>query len=154
MKKSVKLQKDIPVLGQVYTSVRKYGDIRGVHIPHSSVYYIRSLIEKDTGVRYTLKHVEQAMKAEGWKDQMYKSLADKYATGNMKMSIAEANRIIKNADKFPKKLVEKATRMIAQNKKNSKTPAKPIQAHKGKFIIAIGVAKKKKNAKKKLSKRT
>ena len=70
------------------------------------------------------------------------------------MSIAEANRIIKNADKFPKKLVEKATRMIAQNKKNSKTPAKPLQVHKGKFIIAIGVAKKKKNAKKKLSKRT
>ena len=30
MKKSVKLQKTIPVLGQVYASVRKYGDIRGV----------------------------------------------------------------------------------------------------------------------------
>ena len=52
MKKSVKLQKTIPVLGQVYASVRKYGDIRGVHIPHSAVYYIRALIEKDTGVRY------------------------------------------------------------------------------------------------------
>jgi len=89
---------------------------------------------------------------------MYKSLADKYATGNMKMSVAEANRIIRNADKFPKKLVEKATRMIAQNRKNSKTPATPVKAHKGKVIIAVGVAKKvkpkKKNAKKKLQKRT
>ena len=158
MKKSVKLQKTIPVLGQVYASVRKYGDIRGVHIPHSAVYYIRALIEKDTGVRYSLKHVEKAMKAEGWKDQMYKALEDKYATGNMKMSVTEANRILRNSDKFSKKLVEKATRTIAQSRKNSKTLVKPVKAHKGKVIIAIGVAKKvkpkKKNGKKKLPKRT
>ena len=104
MKKSVKLQKTIPVLGQVYASVRKYGDIRGVHIPHSAVYYIRALIEKDTGVRYSLKHVEKAMKAEGWKDQMYKALEDKYGTGNMKMSIAEANRILTDFKTYLNKL--------------------------------------------------
>ena len=68
MKKSVKLQKETNVLTKVYSSVRKYGDIRNVHIPHASVYYIRALIEKDTGVRYTLSHVEWAMKQEGWTD--------------------------------------------------------------------------------------
>ena len=89
---------------------------------------------------------------------MYKALEDKYATGNMKMSVTEANRILRNSDKFSKKLVEKATRTIAQSRKNSKTTVKPVKAHKDKVIIAIGVSikvkPKKKNAKKKLPKRT
>tara|TARA_R100000008_G_scaffold59480_1_gene37185 strand:- start:113 stop:322 length:210 start_codon:yes stop_codon:yes gene_type:complete len=67
-KKSVKLTPSETVLDDVYKSLYRYGCIRNVHIPHSSVYYIRALIEKDTGVRYTLAHVEQAMKAEGWID--------------------------------------------------------------------------------------
>ena len=36
-----------------------------LHIPHSSVFYVRAAIEADTGVKYTLRHVETAMKAEG-----------------------------------------------------------------------------------------
>ena len=44
--------------------------LKELHIPHSSVFYIRSLIESDTGVRYTLKHVETAMRAEGMLDDV------------------------------------------------------------------------------------
>ena len=39
--------------------------LKNLHIPHSSVFYVRAAIEADTGVRYTMKHVETAMKAEG-----------------------------------------------------------------------------------------
>ena len=65
-KKSVKLNYDDNILHKTYNSVLKHGDFRAVHIPHSSVHYIRALIERDTGVRYSLSHVENAMKAEGW----------------------------------------------------------------------------------------
>ena len=39
--------------------------LRRVHIPCSDVFYIRAAIEADTGVRYTLDHVERAMYLEG-----------------------------------------------------------------------------------------
>jgi len=66
MKKSVKLTYTDDILCKTYDSLRKYGDLRSVHIPHSSVHYIRALIQRDTGVRYSLSRVENAMKAEGW----------------------------------------------------------------------------------------
>ena len=53
----------------MYKSLRTYGDLRAGHVPHSSVHYVRALIERDTGVRYTLSHVENAMKAEGMLDK-------------------------------------------------------------------------------------
>ena len=62
-KKSVKLYTD-NVLEEFYRHVLN-GNLEDLHIPHSSVFYIRAKIEADTGVRYTLKHVERAMKAEG-----------------------------------------------------------------------------------------
>ena len=68
MKKSVKLIASENATKDVYESLHKHGDIRNVHIPHSAVYYIRSLIYRATGVKYTLDHVEKAMKAEGWID--------------------------------------------------------------------------------------
>jgi|TARA_R100001440_G_scaffold1961_2_gene6115 hypothetical protein len=68
VKKSVKLIASENATRDVYESLHKHGDIRNIHIPHSAVYYIRSLIYRDTGVKYTLDHVEQAMKAEGWID--------------------------------------------------------------------------------------
>lgn len=37
-----------------------------VHIPRSDVFYVRTAIEADTGVRYTLDHVERAMYLEGY----------------------------------------------------------------------------------------
>ena len=64
-KKSVKLYTPENILEEFYTSVQN-NSFKKLHIPHSSVFYIRALIEKDTGVRYTLAHVEKAMKEEGW----------------------------------------------------------------------------------------
>lgn len=66
MKKSVKLTYKDDIMSQTYDSLRKYGDLRAVHVPHSTVHYIRALIQRDTGVRYSLSRVENAMKAEGW----------------------------------------------------------------------------------------
>ena len=42
------------------------GRLRRVHIPHSSVFYVREAIYQNTGVRYTLDHVERAMYEEGY----------------------------------------------------------------------------------------
>jgi hypothetical protein len=45
------------------------GKLRRVHIPRSDVFYVRAAIEADTGVRYSLGHVEQAMYLEGMLDK-------------------------------------------------------------------------------------
>ena len=42
------------------------GRLRRVHIPHSSVFYVREAILQRTGVKYTLQHVEKAMYEEGY----------------------------------------------------------------------------------------
>lgn len=42
------------------------GRLRRVHIPHSSVFYVREAILQGTGVKYTLQHVERAMYEEGY----------------------------------------------------------------------------------------
>jgi hypothetical protein len=39
--------------------------ISRIHIPRSDVFYVRAAIEADTGVRYTLDHIERAMYLEG-----------------------------------------------------------------------------------------
>lgn len=41
------------------------GRLRRVHIPRSDVFYVREAIFQDTGVKYTLDHVERAMYLEG-----------------------------------------------------------------------------------------
>jgi len=64
MKKSVKLEAPENILESFYNAIRT-NRLKNLHIPHSSVFYVRAAIEADTGVRYTLKHVERAMKAEG-----------------------------------------------------------------------------------------
>ena len=43
--------------------------VHRVHIPKSDVFYVRAAIEADTGVRYTLDHVERAMYLEGMLDR-------------------------------------------------------------------------------------
>ena len=63
-RKSVKLYTPENMLEAFYHAIRT-NRLKDLHIPHSSVFYIRAAIEADTGVRYTLKHVEKAMKAEG-----------------------------------------------------------------------------------------
>ena len=63
-KKSVKVYTPENMLEAFYDAVHN-NKLKDVHIPHSSVFYVRAKIEADTGIRYTLKHVETAMKAEG-----------------------------------------------------------------------------------------
>ena len=43
--------------------------LRRIHIPKSDVFYVRAAIESDTGIRYTLDHVERAMYLEGMLDR-------------------------------------------------------------------------------------
>ena len=42
--------------------------LRRVHIPRSDVFYVREKIFQDTGVKYSLDHVERAMYLEGMLD--------------------------------------------------------------------------------------
>ena len=63
-KKSVKLYVPENMLEAFYDAIRN-NRLKELHIPHSSVFYVRAAIESDTGVRYSLKHVENAIKAEG-----------------------------------------------------------------------------------------
>ena len=66
-RKRVQLYASDDVLREFYKAVSA-SDMRKVdkiHIPKSDVFYIRALIERDTGVRYSLDHVERAMYKEG-----------------------------------------------------------------------------------------
>ena len=69
MFKSVKLypEAEEPVLEIFYEALRT-NKLHKIHLPHSSVFYVRAAIEKRTGIRYSLEHVENAMVLEGWKD--------------------------------------------------------------------------------------
>ena len=66
-KKSVKLYTD-NVLDAFYNAIRT-NTVHLLHIPHSDVFYVRAAVEARTGERFTLKHVEDAMKAEGWREK-------------------------------------------------------------------------------------
>ena len=66
-KKSVKLYTD-NVLHAFYEGIRN-NTLHRLHIPHSDVFYTRAAIEARYGKRFSLKRVEDAMKAEGWKEK-------------------------------------------------------------------------------------
>lgn len=68
-RKSVKLYVPENILEAFYDAIRT-NKLKELHIPHSSVFYVRAKIEADTGIRYTLKHVENAMKHEGMLDNV------------------------------------------------------------------------------------
>ncbi len=63
-KKSVKLKTPENVLEAFYEAIRT-NTLHKIHIPHSSVFYVRAALEAKTGKRFTLERVEAAMKAEG-----------------------------------------------------------------------------------------
>ena len=65
-KKSVKLYTD-NVLEAFYHAIRT-NSLDKLHIPHSDVFYVRNAVEAFYGRKLSLKQVEDAMKAEGWKD--------------------------------------------------------------------------------------
>jgi len=65
-RKSVKLYTD-NVLEAFYDAIRT-NTVDRLHIPHSDVYYVRAAVEAHYGRPFTLRHVETAMRAEGWRD--------------------------------------------------------------------------------------
>ena len=65
-KESVKLYTD-NVIESFYDAIRN-NSLDRLHIPHSDVYYVRAACEARYGRKFTLKHVEEAMRAEGWTD--------------------------------------------------------------------------------------
>lgn len=60
--------KPYSVVSDVYNAMNR-GSLDNVHIPHSDVYFVRAFLEKKTGYYFPLDAVENAMKAEGWKDR-------------------------------------------------------------------------------------
>ena len=71
MQKRVKLYASEDVLTEFYVALADNDSrrLRQVHIPKSDVFYVRTAIEGDTGVRYTLDRVERAMYLEGMIDK-------------------------------------------------------------------------------------
>ena len=67
MKKSVKLYTD-NVLEAFYAAIRN-NTLDRLHIPHSDVFYVRNAVEAHFGRKFSLKEVEDAMIAEGWKEK-------------------------------------------------------------------------------------
>ena len=66
-KKSVKLYTPENMLEAFYHAVAT-NTLDKLHIPHSDVYYVRAAVEAHYNKPFTLKHVETAMRAEGWTD--------------------------------------------------------------------------------------
>tara|TARA_R100000278_G_scaffold17922_1_gene17913 strand:+ start:1316 stop:1528 length:213 start_codon:yes stop_codon:yes gene_type:complete len=67
--KSVKLYTPENILEAFYHAIQT-NTLHKLHIPHSSVFYVRAAIEARHGKRFTLAHVERAMKAEGMLDNV------------------------------------------------------------------------------------
>ena len=63
-KKSVKLYTD-DVVEAFYAAIRN-NSLDRLHIPHSDVFYVRQAVEAHYGRKFSLKHVEDSMRAEGW----------------------------------------------------------------------------------------
>ena len=62
-----KLQKKIDIEKKISKTVRT-NTLDRLHIPHSDVFYVRQAVEAYYGKKFSLKHVEAAMRAEGWTD--------------------------------------------------------------------------------------
>lgn len=58
------------VLNEAYLAIHK-GFVDRIDMFHSDVYYVRAALEKHTGYVFSLLSVEEAMKAEGWKEQRH-----------------------------------------------------------------------------------
>ena len=69
VKKSVKLYTD-NVLEEFYKHLLR-GSLENLHIPHSDVFYVREAVQAHYGRPFSLKHVEDAMRAEGWTEQSH-----------------------------------------------------------------------------------
>ena len=53
---------------KIYIALNK-GSLDNVYVPHSDVFYVRASVEKETGFYFPLDNIEEAMKANGWRDR-------------------------------------------------------------------------------------
>ena len=54
------------------------GYVDKMHLFHSDVYYVRAALEKKTGFVFPLDKVEDAMRAEGWKEHRHMPKRNKH----------------------------------------------------------------------------
>ena len=53
---------------KIYIALHR-GSLDNIYVPHSDVYYVRASVEKETGFYFPLDNIEEAMKANGWRDR-------------------------------------------------------------------------------------
>lgn len=65
-RKKVQLR-DSYVLEDFYMAVRN-NRLDSIHVPHSDVFFVKAAMENRLGMKFTLKDIEAAMRAEGWNE--------------------------------------------------------------------------------------
>jgi hypothetical protein len=66
VKKKVQLRDNF-VLEDFYMAVRN-NRLDSIHVPHSDVFFVKAAMENRLAMKFTLKDVEAAMRAEGWNE--------------------------------------------------------------------------------------
>ena len=66
IKKKIQLRDDY-VLEDFYSAVRN-NRLDSIHVPHSDVFFVKAAMENRLGIKFKLKDVEAAMRAEGWNE--------------------------------------------------------------------------------------
>lgn len=65
-RKKVQLR-DAYVLEDFYMAVRN-NRLDSIHVPHSDVFFVKAAMEDRLKMKFTLKDIEAAMRAEGWNE--------------------------------------------------------------------------------------
>ena len=65
-RKKVQLRDDF-VLEDFYMAVRN-NRLDSIHVPHSDVFFVKAAMENRLNMKFTLKDIEAAMRAEGWNE--------------------------------------------------------------------------------------
>jgi hypothetical protein len=66
IKKKIQLRDDY-VLEDFYSAVRN-NRLDSIHVPHSDVFFVKAAMEHRLNIKFKLKDVEAAMRAEGWNE--------------------------------------------------------------------------------------
>jgi hypothetical protein len=66
-RKKKTLLRDDFVLEDFYAAVRN-NRLDSIHVPHSDVFFVKAAMEHHLGMKFKLKDVEAAMRAEGWSE--------------------------------------------------------------------------------------
>ena len=66
IKKKIQLRDDY-VLEDFYSAVRN-NRLDSIHVPHSDVFFVKAAMEHRLNMKFKLKDVEAAMRAEGWNE--------------------------------------------------------------------------------------